>query len=133
MFGNHNRFTFSVNSTHDHFPESPKVAYSSRPVVLPVLRELRAVLSETRAPIGRPEKATKSQVAGRLGKGESVVRRFEGGENAPNYKDLDSFIQAYADATETSVFDLWDEAIRRAKAASSGEPGGERRRPPRRR
>jgi hypothetical protein len=100
--------------------------------VLPVLRELRLVLSEARAPAGREEVATKSQVAGRVGKGENVVRRFEADESAPNYRELDDFIQAYADATETSVFDLWDEAIRRARAASSGEPGGERRRRPKR-
>jgi thymidylate synthase ThyX len=99
----------------------------------PVLRELREVLKETRHPKGRDPVASFDDVSSRYPPGgENAVRKFERKDTAPNYNNVDAMVEAYADATETSVFDLWDEAIRRAKDASSGEQGGERRRRPRR-
>jgi thymidylate synthase ThyX len=99
----------------------------------PVLRELREVLKETRHPKKGDAVASFDEVSSRYPPGgENAVRKFERHDTAPNYNNVDAMVEAYADATGTSVFDLWDEAIRRAKAASSGEPGGERRRPPRR-
>ncbi len=55
------------------------------------------------------------------------MRRFEREETAPNYENIDAMVAAYAAATQTSVFDLWNEAIRRAKMNESGEPDGEKR------
>lgn len=78
---------------------------------------MRRVLAETREPPGLNAVATKSEVSSRIKKGESVVRRFENGETAPNYDDLDAFIGAYAEATGVSVFDLWDKAIQEAREA----------------
>jgi thymidylate synthase ThyX len=99
----------------------------------PVLRELREVLKERRHPPGADPVASFDEVSSRYPPGgENAVRKFERHDSAPNYNNVDAMVEAYAGATGASVFDLWDEAIRRAKAASSGEPGGERRRAPRR-
>jgi hypothetical protein len=50
---------------------------------------------------------------------ERMLRRYEGKENYPAGSDLDDLVAAYAAAlgAEVSPFDLWDEAIRRARAA----------------
>jgi thymidylate synthase ThyX len=99
----------------------------------PVLRELREVLKERRHPPGADPVASFDDVSSRYpAGGENSVRKFERNDTAPNYNNVDAMVEAYSGATGVSVFDLWDEAIRRAKAASSGEPGGEHRRRPRR-
>jgi hypothetical protein len=60
----------------------------------------------------------------------TTITRFEKAEAWP--RDADNVVNAYAANSKPSVFDLWDEAVKRARAADSGEPGGERRRRPKR-
>jgi hypothetical protein len=52
--------------------------------------------------------------------GDDAIRKFERAEQGQN---IDRMANAYADALGVSVFDLWDEAIRRAKAAASTPTG----------
>ena len=80
-----------------------------------VLKHLRQILTEAREPT-----ATYAEVAARFGKGENVVRKFERGETAPRYDDLDRFVESYADLARVSVFDLWDEALHRAREEGKG-------------
>lgn len=59
--------------------------------------------------------------------GDDAIRKFEGGEQGRN---IDRMANAYATAftkagLETSVFDLWDEAIRRARAAEMANANGQ--------
>jgi thymidylate synthase ThyX len=100
----------------------------------PVLRELREVLKERRHPPGQKDPvASFDEVSSRYPPGgENAVRKFERKDTAPNYNNVDAMVEAYATATGASVFDLWDEAIQRARDASSGESGGEHRRRPQR-
>jgi hypothetical protein len=84
---------------------------------LPVLRELRTVLTETRQPPGREAVATFSEVAGKLKRNDNVVRKFEKGQSAPKFEEVDALVAAYSDATGVSIFDLWSAAIKRAKEA----------------
>lgn len=92
-----------------------------------VLQELRDVLREARQPTHGPAVASYDEVSSRYPPGgENAIRRFEREETGPHYDNVDAMVEAYASATKRSVFDLWDEAIRRAKAAASGEPGGEK-------
>ncbi len=69
----------------------------------------------------REPKATFAEVAAKFGSGENVIRKFERGETAPRYDDLDSFVAAYAESAEVSVFDLWDEALQRARNSAEAE------------
>lgn len=75
-----------------------------------VMTQLRQVLTETREPA-----ASFADVAARFGKGENVIRKFERGDTAPRYDDIDDFVDAYADAAGVSPLDLWLEAIDRAR------------------
>lgn len=91
-----------------------------RPVeTLPVLRELRVVLTEARQPPGREAKATFSEVAGKLKQNDNVIRKFEKGETAPNYERVDALVEAYATTTGVSPIDLWREAVDRAAKAEA--------------
>ena len=87
----------------------------------PVMEEMRRVLTETRQPPGRDPVATFSEVAGKMKVNDNVIRKFERAESGPRYGGIDKFVAAYADATNTSVFDLWDEAISRAKKDGSAK------------
>lgn len=85
----------------------------------PVIRELRATLTEARQPPGREPEATFSEVAGKLRKNDNVIRKFEKGEAGPRFDEIDDLVAAYAEATDLSPFDLWQEAIERARATGS--------------
>src|SRR5882672_8325467 len=82
-----------------------------------VLRHLRDVLIERRQPSGQEPIADYDDVSALYpAGGENAIRRFERRETSPKYRDVDPMVHAYAKATKAkSVFDLWDEAIRRAK------------------
>jgi hypothetical protein len=82
---------------------------------------MRLLLTEKRHPPGQDERATKSEVAGKIKRGDSVVRRFENGETAPNYRDLDDFFGAYAEATDSEIAELWAVAIKRATEWAEAE------------
>ena len=88
----------------------------------PVIRELRAALTEARQPPGREPVATFSQVAGKLKKNDNVIRKFEKSEAGPRFDEIDELVAAYAESTGVSVFDLWDEALRRARKEATKGP-----------
>jgi hypothetical protein len=97
----------------------------------PVLRELREVLKETRQPLGRTAVAGFDEVSSNYpAGGENSVRRFEKEETSPAYENIDAMVGAYAEATGTSVFDLWDEAIDRARKAVRAPKKNEAKPPP---
>jgi hypothetical protein len=54
---------------------------------------------------------------------ERQLRRYEGKEHFPPGADIDRLVSVYSEATGISVFDLWDEAIKRAREASERAGG----------
>lgn len=78
-----------------------------------VMEQLREVLTEH-----RELKSNRLKVADAWGRDDAVsVRKFEEGKTAPRYREIDGLVAAYAKVTGVSVFDLWDEAINRARIA----------------
>lgn len=59
-------------------------------------------------------------VAAAADKSTDTIRRFEQGKQGAA---IDRIVEAYAEATGLSVFDLWDEALRRAREAASTSRG----------
>jgi hypothetical protein len=64
-----------------------------------------------------------AKVAGEAGyaASTSISRTFEGADAWP--QNPDNVVGAYAKATGVSVFDLWDEAVKRAREASERAEG----------
>jgi hypothetical protein len=88
-----------------------------------VLGHLRDVLIERRAPKdGDPRAAFDAVSAHYPAGGENSVRRFEKRETAPAFGNIDAMAASYAKATDISVFDLWDEALKRAKKDAPVSP-----------
>lgn len=84
--------------------------------VIPALMES---LADARTRVGREYRHVRNYTT----TSERMLRRYEGKENFPPGADIDALVAAYAEAVSTeqnpvSVFDLWDEAIRRARAAT---------------
>lgn len=79
-----------------------------------VLSHLAAIAKERREqkPLPLHEVSRKTVV------GDDAVRKFERGQQG---KNIDRMANAYADALEIPVFELWDEAIKRAKKAAPAD------------
>jgi hypothetical protein len=83
-----------------------------------VLSQLAAVAKERRERKPLPLHA----VSRKTTVGDDAVRKFERGQQGQN---IDRMANAYADALGICVFDLWDEAIKRAKEGVTAPPADE--------
>jgi len=92
--------------------------------VIPCLIE---VLKEVREDAGRELRHIRYHYA----RAERQLERYEASESLPPAGELGELVRAYALECNRDPFDLWDEAVRRARAIGSaeaandsGEPGG---------
>lgn len=87
-----------------------------------VLDHLPEVLQEAR----EDHEVTFGQIAVQIGRVENVVRRFERGESAPKFREVDALVAAYADLCDVTPAELWLRAIARAAPGEEGNAAWQR-------
>ena len=76
-----------------------------------VIPSLMDVLSAAREDAGKELRHLRALTT----KEERTLRRYENKENYPPGGEIDDLVTVYSEATGVSIFDLWNEAVERAR------------------
>lgn len=82
-----------------------------------MMQALREVLVEAHE--AQADRVIWSDISGKVRRTENTVRRFEKGESAPKFDEIDLFVNGYAEALDLDPMALWQQALERAQLVSS--------------